>query len=310
MGIFDKFKEGLKKTRDFVSNGFQRIAANFGHFDEDMLEELEMLMIQADCGVECAESVMDDIRQSIRKTGDNSSEAVLSVLKKSMTEILGEAKTLKIESGKLNVLLMVGVNGTGKTTTSGKLAWKFKNAGYEVVLAAADTFRAAAVEQLLTWGERANTPVIANEQGSDPASVVYDAINAAQSRNADVLIVDTAGRLHNKKNLMDELAKIRRVISREAEGANLHSLLVIDATSGQNALLQAQAFDEATELDGLIITKIDGNAKGGVVLAVCKQSSLPVYYSGLGEGIDDLQEFQPDYYIDSLLPEKFDYSQK
>lgn len=304
MGIFDKFKKGLKKTRDFVSNGFQRIAANFGHFDEEMLEELEMLMIQADCGIETAEAVMDDIRTSIKKTGNNSSEAVLEVMRSSMAAILGEKQTLPLEKGKLNVLLMVGVNGTGKTTTSGKLAWSYKNDGFKVVIAAADTFRAAAVEQLKVWGERADAPVISNDEGNDPASVVYNAVHAAISRNSDLLIVDTAGRLHNKQNLMDELAKIRRIIAREAPDANLQSLLVIDATSGQNALLQAQAFDEATSLDGLIITKLDGNAKGGVVLAVAKQSRLPVYFSGLGEGIDDLQEFEPDMYIQSLLPEK------
>lgn len=304
MGIFDKFKSGLKKTREFVSSGFQRIAANLGHFDEDMLEELEMLMIQADCGMATAEAIMDDIRGSIRKTGNNSTEAVLEVMRTSMSQILGEKKTLPLEKGRLNVLLMVGVNGTGKTTTSGKLAWSYKNAGYKVVIAAADTFRAAAVEQLKVWGERADAPVIANDEGNDPASVVYNAVHAAISRSADLLIVDTAGRLHNKQNLMDELAKIRRILTREAPAANVQSLLVIDATSGQNALLQAQAFDEASSLDGLIITKLDGNAKGGVVLAVAKQSRLPVYFSGLGEGIDDLQEFDPDLYIRSLLPEK------
>lgn len=303
MGIFEKFRNGLKKSRDFVSGGFNRIAANFGFFDEEMLEELEMLLIQADCGMEVTEFLMDKIRTHIKKTGDNSSEAVLKLLRSAMLEILGEKSEFPLDDQKLNVILMVGVNGTGKTTTSGKLAFAYKNMGKHVVIAAADTFRAAAVEQLKVWGERSGCTVIANQEGSDPAAVVYNAVHASLQREADILLVDTAGRLHTKKNLMDELAKVRRIVLREAPDANLQSLLVIDATTGQNALLQAQAFHEATDLDGLIISKLDGNAKGGVALAVAHQSALPIYFAGLGEGIDDLQSFDPGQYVDSLLPD-------
>lgn len=303
MGIFDKFKKGLQKTRDFVSKSFTRIAAGFGRFDEDMLDELETVLIQADIGVEASVFMIDNIREEIRKTGDNSGENVLSCLRRSMLDILGERRELPLIQDGLNVILMVGVNGTGKTTTTGKLAHKFKTEGKRVVIAAADTFRAAAVEQLKVWGERSDTQVIANTEGSDPASVVYDAVHAALSRKADILIVDTAGRLHTKQNLMDELAKVRRIVTREAPDAHLETLLVIDATTGQNALIQAKAFDEATELSGLILTKLDGNAKGGVALAVARQSRLPLYYAGLGEAVDDLQAFDPEIYVESLLPE-------
>lgn len=304
MAIFAKFKSGLQKTRDFFTQGFTKIAGNLGRFDEDMLEELSMLMIQADVSVSSTEFIIGRVKDHIKATGDTRVEAVLEVIRQAMSDALGPTCHLDIDPNVLNVILMVGVNGTGKTTTTGKLAWAYKQQGYKVVMAAADTFRAAAIDQLEVWAERSEADLIKGEQGSDPASVVFNAIQAAKSRSAQVLIVDTAGRLHNKKNLMDELAKIRRIIGREAGDAKVTSLLVIDATTGQNALFQAQAFNEVTDLDGLVITKLDGNAKGGIALTVAREAQLPIYFAGLGEQIDDLQEFDRESYINSLIPEE------
>ncbi|MGB4609729.1 MAG: signal recognition particle-docking protein FtsY [Saccharofermentanales bacterium] len=303
MSIFDKFKRGLQKTRDFVTESFNRIAANLGYFDEDMLDELEMVLIQADCGIECATELTDSIREHIKRTGDSSVETVLNVLREGMLDMLKDVQPLELDPNRLNILLMVGVNGTGKTTTSGKLAKRYRDQGKRVLMAAADTFRAAAIEQIKIWGERTATSVIAHKIGSDPSAVVFDAIDAAKARNTDVLIIDTAGRLHTKQNLMDELAKIRRIIGREAPDANLETLLVIDATTGQNAIVQANAFAEATDVTGLIITKLDGNAKGGVALAVVKETNLSVKLAGLGESEDDLQDFDSEIFVDSLLPD-------
>ncbi len=258
MGLADLFKRGLEKTRNFFAGSFTKLAASSGHFNEDMLDELEELLIRADCGVQASVDIMDRVKENIKKTGDDSQEAVLASVKERMLEILGEPQTVEIVPGKLNIILMIGVNGTGKTTTSGKLAARYKKEGKKVLMAACDTFRAAAVGQLKTWGERTGTAVIAQEQeGADPASVVFDAVHAAQARGTDVLLVDTAGRLHNKKNLMEELAKIRRVIEREAPDAVIKSLLIIDATTGQNAVIQAEGFGEVTGLDYVGITKLD-----------------------------------------------------
>lgn len=309
MAIFDKFKSGLQKTRDFFSQNFTKLAGNLGRFDEDMLEELSMLMIQADVSVASTEFIINQVKDHIKATGDDQVETVIQVIRQAMAEALGPSQHLEIDPQVLNVLLMVGVNGTGKTTTTGKLAWAYRQQGYKVVMAAADTFRAAAIDQLEVWADRAEASLIKGEQGSDPASVVFNAIQAAKSRSAQILIVDTAGRLHNKKNLMDELAKIRRIIAREAGDAKVTSLLVIDATTGQNALFQAQAFNEVTDLDGLVITKLDGNAKGGIALTVAREAQLPIYFAGLGEQIDDLQEFDRDSYINSLIPEDFNKAQ-
>ncbi len=303
MSIFDKFKQGLEKTRNFVSDSFNRIAANLGYFDEDMLDELEMVLVQADCGMQCAEELTNKIRDHIKKTGDASAETVLSVLKEGMLDILQDVKPLEIKENQLNILLMVGVNGTGKTTTTGKLAKHYRDEGKRVLLAAADTFRAAAIDQIKVWGERTNTAVISHQIGADPSAVVFDAIDAAKARNADILIIDTAGRLHTKQNLMSELSKIRRIISKGAPEANLETLLVIDATTGQNAIIQANEFSKATEVTGLIMTKLDGNAKGGVALAVVKETGLPIKLAGLGEQADDLQDFNKEIFVDSLLPD-------
>ena len=304
MGLADLFKRGLEKTRSFFAGSFTKLAASSGHFDEDMLDELEELLIRADCGVQASVDIMDHVKENIKKTGDDSKEAVLGSVKERMLEILGEPQTVEITPGKLNIILMIGVNGTGKTTTSGKLAARYKKEGKRVLMAACDTFRAAAVGQLKTWGERTGTAVIAQEQeGADPASVVFDAVHAAQARNTDVLLVDTAGRLHNKKNLMEELAKIRRVIEREAPDAVIKSLLIIDATTGQNAVIQAEGFGEVTGLDYVGITKLDGSAKGGVAIAVAYQSKKPIVLAGLGESVEDLADFDPELFVNSLVNE-------
>ncbi len=303
MGIFDVFKKGLSKTRGFVSDGLAKITAKMGRFDEEMLEELEMLLVQADVGVGATLQIMDGIRENIKTSGDASQEAVLNTLSQQMLAILGPQKQLEIEEGNLNIILMVGVNGTGKTTTAGKLCLRYKNQGKKVLLAAADTFRAAAIEQLTVWGERTQTAVIAHEEGSDPASVCYDAIHAALARKVDVLIIDTAGRLHNKQNLMDELSKIRRIIGREAAAAHCQTLLIIDATTGQNAVMQADIFSKAVPLSGVGITKLDGNAKGGVAVSVAYATKCPILLAGLGEGAEDLVDFDPEIFVSSLLPE-------
>lgn len=304
MGLFDAFKRGLDKTRKFFGGGFTKIAAMTGHFDEDQLDELEELMVRADCGVEASMDIIDRVKADIRQTGDNSQEAVLGTVKNRMKEILGPKTAYEIEDGKLNILLLVGVNGTGKTTTAGKLAARYKAEGKKVIIAAADTFRAAAVEQIKVWGERTGTTVISQgADGSDPAAVVYDSVHAALARKADILIVDTAGRLHNKKNLMDELAKIKRIIAREAPDSVVKSMLIIDATTGQNGVLQANSFSEVVDLDYLGVTKLDGSAKGGVIIAVAYNCKAPVVLAGLGEGIEDLVDFDPDIFVDSLLAE-------
>ncbi len=303
MALFDKFRDGLAKTRDFLTRGVERMAMGLGFFDEEQIDDLEVALIQTDMGFDIVEEVMTGLREEIQRTGNNRSDFVHDYLAKAFKNKLGDAETLELKSHGLNVLLMVGVNGTGKTTSAGKIANRFKRQGKTVMMAAADTFRAAAIEQLEHWAKAVGCRLIAHKEGSDPAAVVYDAMDAALSTNTDLLIVDTAGRLHNKKNLMEELAKIHRIIERRGEGkAHVQSLLVLDATNGQNAVLQAQAFNEVTELDGIILTKLDGSAKGGVALAVNSASKLPILLAGLGEGIDDLVDFDPDSYVEALLP--------
>ncbi len=304
MSLFDKFKSGLSKTRQAVTEGINRVAASLGVYDEDFLDELEMILIQADAGVPVATKLTDSIRERVRIDGRVERDYVLGTLKDDMLEIL-ETKPFQPDFDKLNVIFILGVNGTGKTTTAGKIAASFQRQGVKTMLAAADTFRAAAIEQLQTWGERANVPVISNTLGSDPASVVFDAMQSAKARGVKLLIIDTAGRLHNKPNLMSEMEKMHRVAAREGEavGAVIRNFLVLDATTGQNAVIQARAFNEVTSLDGLIITKLDGNAKGGIALAVVNDTGIPLVYAGLGEGIDDLAPFNAELFVDSLLPE-------
>ena len=302
MGILEAFKKGLEKTRNFVTEGFTRISAQMGRFDEEMLDDLETLLIRADVGVSATLFIMDAIRDSIKTTGDDSRENVLRIMRDKMLQILGPKKNLELQPNRLNILLMVGVNGTGKTTTAGKLCGRYKSEGKKVLLAAADTFRAAAIEQLKIWGERTNTSVISHENGSDPAAVCFDAIHAAIARNIDVLLIDTAGRLHNKQNLMEELSKIRRVIEREGSDAFVQTLLIIDATTGQNAIMQTEVFSKAVELSGIGITKLDGNAKGGVAIAVAHSAGSPIFLAGLGEDLEDLSDFDPEAFVTSLLP--------
>ncbi|NCC82530.1 MAG: signal recognition particle-docking protein FtsY [Clostridia bacterium] len=304
MALFDKFKQGLTKTRDFLMGQVSNIAAALGFFDEEELEELEIALIQADVGAACTDELMRALREKMRISKNRSTEFVLGTLKKEIRGILGEKEQLYLEPGKLNILMMVGVNGTGKTTTAGKMALRFSREGKKVLMCAADTFRAAAIQQLEAWCERTNTPLISQKDGKDPAAVVYDSIKAAQARGSDVLIIDTAGRLHNKKNLMDELGKIRRIIEREAPDAVVQTLLVIDATSGQNAVIQTATFTEVSDVTGLVLTKLDGSAKGGVAVAVAYQSNVPILLAGLGETAEDLVDFDPDAFVDSLLPEE------
>ncbi len=303
MSLFDKFRKGLGKARDFIQDQFSNIAASFGVFNEEELDELEMLMIASDMGAVTTDKLMDNLKSEMRSKGNRKSDFVLRTLKDSIREILGDKQTLNIEENKLNVIIMVGVNGTGKTTSAGKLAYRYKNEGKRVMMAAADTFRAAAIEQLQVWADRTDTPLISQPQGTDPAAVVYDALQSAKAKNTDILIIDTAGRLHNQKNLMDELAKIRRIVDREAPDANVETLLVIDATSGQNAVIQTDVFTEIVNVTGVILTKLDGSAKGGVAIAVSDLAKTPIYFSGLGENVDDLVEFDPGFFVDSLLPE-------
>ena len=303
MGLFDVFRKGLNKTRTFISEGLTKIAAGAGKFNDDMLDDFEELLVRADCGVEASVDIIDAVKSDIKKSGNASKEAVIATVERRMLEILGPSKELEIEDGKLNIILLVGVNGTGKTTTAGKLSSKYKALGKKVVLAAADTFRAAAIEQLKEWGERTSTTVIAHDQGGDPAAVCFDAIKAAYARKADVLIIDTAGRLQNKKNLMDELAKVTRLIAREAPDANCKSLLIIDATTGQNGVIQAETFGSTVALDYIGITKLHGSAKGGVAIAISYATKVPIVLAGLGERTEDLIPFNPNDFVKSLVEE-------
>lgn len=303
MGLFDVFRKGLNKTRTFISEGLTKIAAGAGKFNDDMLDDFEELLVRADCGVEASVDIIDAVKSDIKKSGNASKEAVIATVERRMLEILGPSKELEIEDGKLNIILLVGVNGTGKTTTAGKLSSKYKALGKKVVLAAADTFRAAAIEQLKEWGERTSTTVIAHDQGGDPAAVCFDAIKAAYARKADVLIIDTAGRLQNKKNLMDELAKVTKLIAREAPDANCKSLLIIDATTGQNGVIQAETFGSTVALDYIGITKLDGSAKGGVAIAISYATKVPIVLAGLGERTEDLIPFNPNDFVKSLVEE-------
>lgn len=303
MGIFDKFRQGLTKTRDAITQGFKNVATVFGYIDVDDLDDLEVVLIQADIGAEASMEIIDNVKEEVRSTKNNRSDHVLSLMRTEITRILGPSKQLDLSRDRLNILLMVGVNGTGKTTTAGKLAARYQADGMKVMMAAADTFRAAAIDQLKVWGARTGTPVVAEAEGSDPASVVFTAIEQAQSQGIDLLIIDTAGRLHNKKNLMDELGKIRRIISRQAADAHVETLLVIDATTGQNAVLQTKAFTEVADVTGLVITKLDGNAKGGAAVAVAHEAQVPIYLAGLGEQVDDLVDWDSELFARSLIPE-------
>ena len=300
MAFLDKLKAGLLKTKNALFGGVESILKSFVRVDEDLLEELEEVLICADVGVGATEDIIEDLRERIKDGRLKEKEQIMDTLREILTNMIGEGQPLKLETTP-SVVLVIGVNGAGKTTSIGKIANSLKRSGKKVVVAAADTFRAAAIDQLGVWCERAGVDMIRQSEGSDPAAVVYDAVNYAKNKQADVLLVDTAGRLHNKKNLMNELAKINRVIERELPGASRENLLVLDATTGQNAVLQAKEFRQAAELSGLILTKLDGTAKGGIVLSIKKELDVPVKFIGVGEKIDDMEPFDADEFVDALF---------
>ncbi len=291
MGFFDKLKSGLAKTRDSFSEKMNSVFSAFVKVDEELFEELEEALITADIGAETSMYIIDRLRDEVKRARIEDAEAVKEKLREIISEIMSEKSDVLSLDGKPAVILVIGVNGVGKTTSIGKLAARFKADGKKVMLAAADTFRAAAIDQLQIWADRSGCEIIKRDEGSDPSSVVYDALAAAKSRGVDVLICDTAGRLHNKKNLMDELGKINRIIEREAADSSRHVFLVLDASTGQNAISQAKLFGEAADIDGIVLTKLDGTAKGGVVIGICREQNIPVRYVGVGEGIDDMQPF-------------------
>ena len=300
MGFFDKLKKGLFKTKNAIVDKIDNLFKSFRKVDEDLFDELEELLISADIGVNTTEDILDELREFVKENKIKDADEVKSVLLNIMRNLIGEHEPLNL-STKPAVILIVGVNGVGKTTSIGKISKELKSQGKKVVVAAADTFRAAAAEQLSVWCERAGVDIVKQAAGADPASVVFDAIGAVKSRNADVLIIDTAGRLHNKKNLMDELAKIDRVISRELPDSARETLLVLDATTGQNAVIQAREFKEAAKLTGLILTKLDGTAKGGIILSIKRELGIPVKFIGVGEQIDDMKPFNAEEFANALF---------
>ena len=300
MGFFDKLKSGLSKTKNAIIGKIDNLFKSFRKVDEDLFDELEELLISADIGVNTTEEILDELRETVIDNKIKDAELVKAELYRMLRELIGEHEPLKLDT-KPSVILVIGVNGVGKTTSIGKISAELKSQGKKVVVAAADTFRAAAAEQLTVWCERAGVDIVKQAAGADPASVVFDAINSAKSKGADVLIVDTAGRLHNKKNLMNELAKIDRVIGRELAGCSKETLLVLDATTGQNAVLQAKEFKEASEITGLILTKLDGTAKGGIILSVKKELGIPVKFIGVGEKIDDMKPFDAEEFASALF---------
>ncbi len=300
MGFFDRLKEGLSKTKDAIFKQVDNLFRSFVKVDEDMLEELEELLIMADVGVNSTELIIERLRERIKDDRITEPEECRVALQEILVGMIGDGEPLKLDSTP-SVILVIGVNGVGKTTSIAKIANRLKSQGKNVVLAAADTFRAAAIDQLQVWADRVGVELIKHTEGSDPAAVVFDAVSAAKKREADVLIVDTAGRLHNKKNLMDELAKINRVIERELPGASRETLLVLDATTGQNAVNQAKEFKNAANITGLVLTKLDGTAKGGIVFSIKEELDIPVKFIGVGEKTDDMQEFEAKDFVDALF---------
>lgn len=300
MGLFSKIKEGLKKTRKAVMGQIESMLKSFTKIDEELFEELEELLVMGDVGVPTAEKICDELRHRVKKEGITDPADINGLLEDIITEMLEGGEDLDISTSP-SIILVIGVNGVGKTTTIGKLANLLQKDGKRVILAAADTFRAAAIDQLDIWAQRSHCEIIKQNEGSDPAAVIFDAIAAAKARHADVIICDTAGRLHNKKHLMDELAKINRIIDRELPDAAKEKLLVLDATTGQNAVNQAEQFREATGITGIVLTKLDGTAKGGVVLAIKDGLGIPVKFIGVGEQIDDLQPFSAQDFAKALF---------
>lgn len=302
MGFFEKLKGSIKKTKDALMGRIDTVMQSFVKIDEDMLEELEETLITADVGVDTTMEILDRLRAKIKSERLTEAHEAKAALRSIIAEMIGEGEPLNLEN-RPAVILVIGVNGVGKTTSVGKIAASLIREGKSVVIAAADTFRAAAIDQLEVWCNRAGAVMIRQNEGGDPAAVVFDAAAAARKRGADVLIVDTAGRLHNKKNLMDELAKINRVLSRELPDSSRETLLVLDATTGQNAVLQAKEFKNAAEITGLVLTKLDGTAKGGIVISIKGELGIPVKYIGVGEGIDDMEPFVCEDFVKALFDE-------
>jgi len=300
MGFFNKIKEGLKKTRDAVIGQIDSMLKSFTKIDDELFEELEELLVMGDVGVPTAEKICEELKKKVKKEGIKNPNEIHRLLEETVSDMLRGGEELDLSTTP-SIILVIGVNGVGKTTTIGKLAKHLTKQGKKVILAAGDTFRAAAIEQLEIWADRSHCEIIKQNEGSDPAAVIYDAISAAKARHADVIICDTAGRLHNKKPLMDELAKINRIIDRELPDASKEKLLVLDATTGQNAVNQAEQFSLATGITGIVLTKLDGTAKGGVVLAIKEGLGIPVKYIGVGEQIDDLQPFDAEDFAKALF---------
>ena len=303
MGFFDKLKNGLTKTRESIAKQVNNVFSVFVKVDDELFENLEEALIMADIGVETSSYIIEKLRDNVKHKHITDGNLVKEELKSIISEILSALDTTVNTSTTPSVILVIGVNGVGKTTSIGKIASHYKSMGKKVLLAAADTFRAAAKEQLYIWAQRSGCDIIKHQENSDPAAVVFDACTAAKARGADILICDTAGRLHNKKNLMAELAKINRVIERELPDSARETLLVLDATTGQNAVSQAKLFSEAADITGIILTKLDGTAKGGIVISIAKEQNVPVKFVGVGEGIDDLQEFNSDDFAKAIFEE-------
>ncbi len=300
MSFFEKLKKGLQKTKNAIFKPFVSLFKSFKRVDEDLLEELEEILVCADVGAQTTDEILEQLRAEIKANKIKDTEDVKDALKRIMKDIVGEGGEIVFGDG-ITVILVIGVNGVGKTTSIGKIASSLKRQKKKVVVAAADTFRAAAIDQLAVWTDRAGVELIKHSEGSDPAAVVFDAINAAKKRNADVLIIDTAGRLHNKKNLMNELAKIDRVITRELPDSKRETLLVLDSTTGQNAVNQAKEFKNAADITGIVLTKLDGTAKGGIVFSIKNELDIPVKFIGVGEAIDDMEKFDADDFINALF---------
>jgi fused signal recognition particle receptor len=308
LGLFDKIaklKDGLTKTRQGLVDKVSHILTVSKKIDEELFEELEETLIQSDVGVNTSLKLVEALRRQVKERKLSEAAQLQSVLKEEITRILLEGNSeLILQKGKINVILVVGVNGAGKTTTIGKLAYRLENENYKVLLAAGDTFRAAAIDQLVIWGRRVGVDVIRHQEGSDPGAVVYDACNAAKSRKEDVLIIDTAGRLQNKTNLMEELRKIGKIVGRELPDANIEVLLVLDATTGQNAISQAATFGDVVDVTGICLTKLDGTAKGGVIIGIKDELKIPVKLIGIGEGLDDLKDFQAEDFANALFEQE------
>ena len=305
MGIFQKIAEGLRKTRDNFFGGLQRIFNSFTKIDEELFEELEEQMIMSDIGVETSEEICDRLRSKIKERGITDPKEIMELIHEVISEIMGDDTGLDLSVSPA-VIMVIGVNGAGKTTTIGKMCHQFKEEGKKVLVAAADTFRAAAIDQLEVWTQRAGVDIVKHAEGSDPGAVVYDALEAAKARHCDVVIIDTAGRLHNKKNLMDELAKINRIIDNKAGECSREVLLVLDATTGQNAVNQAKLFSETAPITGIVLTKLDGTAKGGIVISIKNELGIPVKLIGVGEKIDDLQPFDSRMFVDALFETNYE----